>query len=197
MSTRPLSPTGVERALAPLDRRGFLRLAGAIAATGLLPSGCGAVPASLAPPPDRVLAVLTPRAYATFQAFSMRLVGPRLGAEIAARGLDPAGVADAWVARQPALGAVLGQGLAVLEWSVWPLLPKWRPFTALAGEGQDRVVKDLLASRWDWKRDLYRGLESLATLAVYSDPAARALIGDPGPFDAEGIRLAMTPLDEG
>src|SRR5690554_5082175 len=95
------------------------------------------------------------------------------------------------MAARPELARVLGQGLAVLEWGVWPLLPKLRPFTALDPEGQERVIEDLLRSRMDLKRDLYRGLKSLATLVVYGDPAVRARLGHPGPFDAAAIARAM------
>jgi hypothetical protein len=162
-----------------------------VAATSLLPSGCGAVPSHLAPAPERPLAVLSPRGYAAFQAFSMRLVGPVLAEEIRIRTIDPASVADAWVARQPALGEALGQALVVLEWGVRPVLPKWRPFTALPGDRQDDVLASVATSRLDLLRDLYRSLKSLATLAVYTHPAARRSLGDPGPFDAAGIALAM------
>jgi hypothetical protein len=145
----------------------------------------------LAPPSGKVLSVLSPRAYATFQAFSMGLVGPDLTRAMRAGTIEPAGVADAWVARQPELGEALGQGLVVLEWGVWPLFPKWRPFTALDDAGRDRVLASLVVSRFDLLRDLYRGLKSLATLAVYSDPETRRLLGIPGPFDSAGIAIAM------
>ena len=55
--------------LATLDRRGFLRLAGAAATAVALPAGCGGVPPDLAPPPGLALLVLTPRTYAVFTAF--------------------------------------------------------------------------------------------------------------------------------
>lgn len=180
-----------ERALAGLDRRAFLRLAGGVTALGVLPAGCDGIPAGLLPLPGGALRVLSARAYATFQAFSLRLVGPALAAQIVGRELDPAAAADAWLARLPALGPVVGQGLALLEWAPWPLLPKLRPFTGLGGSGQDRVIEDLLRSRLDLKRDLYKGLKSLVTLGVYAQPAARVQLGHPGPFSAEGIRAAM------
>src|SRR5690606_332126 len=118
----------------------------------------------------------SPRAYATFQAFAIRLVGPRAAAAIADREVDPAATADAWVARLPELGPVLGQGLAFLEWGPWPLLPKLRPFTALDGASQDRVIGALLRSRMALKRDLYKGLKSLATLVVFGDPSMRGQV---------------------
>jgi hypothetical protein len=185
-------------ALAPLDRRAFLRLAGAAAALGLLPAGCGAgVPAGLAPPEGLRLQVLSPRGYATFQAFAIRLVGPRGSEAIAARRLDPAAAADAWVARLPGLSGPLVQGLWLLEWGVWPLVPKLGPFTSASPEVQDRVIEDLMRSRMDMKRDLYKGLKSLAMLAFYAQPASRPLVGDPRPFDLAGIAQAMTePLEE-
>ncbi len=180
------------RSLARLDRRGFLRLAGALAVSGVFPSGCGGVPSELNPPAGVDLQVLSPRAYATFQAVAMRCVGPRGAEAIQARHIDPARAADLWVARLPALAGPLVQGLWLLEWGVAPLVAKWRPFTALEGAGQDRVLEDLMRSRLDLKRDLFKGLKSLSMLVTYSTPASRALDGYPGPFDAAGILAAMT-----
>ena len=68
------APPGWSQALARLDRRGFLRLAGGMAAAGLLPTGCGGVPPELAPPAD--LRILSPRGYATLNAAAVRLLGP-------------------------------------------------------------------------------------------------------------------------
>ena len=191
--TLPASQEAAE-AFASLDRRTFLRLAGVVLGSALLPTGCGGLPAELTPRADRPLAMLTPRGYASFQAFAMRFAGPRVRSGIAAGKLDPAAAADAWIARQPALGAALGQGLALLEWGVWPILPKWRPFSALDGRGQDHVLADLAASSWAWKRDLYRGLGSLASVVVFGDPALRALLDFPLPFDAAGVQRAMAPF---
>jgi hypothetical protein len=185
-------PRAVAEPVERLDRRGLLRFAGALAAAGVLPSGCKGVPAELNPPGGVDLQVLSPRAYATFQAVAMRCVGPRAAEAIQARRIDPASAADAWVARLPALAGPLVQALWVLEWGVAPLVAKWRPFTALDGAGQDRVLEDLMRSRLDVKRDLFKGLKSLAMLAFYADPASRALVGHPGAFDAAGIAAAMT-----
>ena len=177
---------------ARLDRRGFLRFAGALAAAGVLPSGCRGVPSELNPPGGVDLQVLSPRSYATFQAVAMRCVGPRGAGAIRARRIDPASAADGLVARLPALAGPLVQALWVLEWGVAPLVAKWRPFTALDGAGQDRVLEDLMRSRLDLKRDLFKGLKSLSMLSFYSDPASRAQVGYPGALDASGIVAAMT-----
>jgi hypothetical protein len=184
----------VAAALGALDRRGFLRLAGAVAALGLTPSGCGSVPRELAPPEGLELRALSPRGYATFRAAAMRLVGPR-GAEAIADGrLDPAAAADTWVARLPGLRAALGQGLWVLEFGVYPVVAKWRPFTSLTGPEQDAALQNLTQSRWDLKRDLFKGMKSLAMLTFYAQPASRVLTGYPGPFDRDGIAGAMSDL---
>ena len=192
----------VREAIRSMDRRGFLRLAGAVAALGgssLLAAGCGGgVPAELAPPTGLALRVLSTRGYATFQVAAMRLVGPRGAEAIRARRVDPAAAADAWVARLPGLAATLGQGLWLLEFGVQPLVAKWRPFTALGAGEQQRVLENLMESRLDVKRDLFKGLKSLAMLTFYAQPAGRALTGYPGPFDRAGIAEAMRyPLGPG
>jgi hypothetical protein len=184
-------PAAVLEPFARLDRRGFLRLAGVAAAAGVLPTSCEGLPPALNPADPSTLQVLSPRAYATFQAVAMRCVGPRAAEAIRARRIDPARAADLWVARLPAIAGPLVQGLWVLEWGFAPLVAKWRPFTALDGAGQDRVLEDLMRSRLDLKRDLFKGLKSLSMLVTYSTPAGHELAGYPGPFDAAGIRAAM------
>lgn len=179
-----------------LDRRGFLRLAGVALGAGVLPAGCGAVPPEIRPPEGLTLASFSPRGYATFQAVAMRMVGPHGAEAIRARRIDPARAADQWAVRVPALAGPLLQGLGVVEWGVAPLVAKWRPFTALDGAAQDRVLEDLMRSRLDLKRDLFKGLRSLALLGFYSDAGAQAAIGHPGALDAGGITLAMSDLAE-
>ncbi len=191
METLAELPRDVSEPFARLDRRGFLRLVGAVAATGMLPAGCSGVPPALNPADPATLQVLSPRAYATFQSVAMRCVGPRGAEAIQARRIDPARAADIWVARLPALAGPLVSGLWLLEWGVAPLVAKWRPFTALDGAGQDRVLEDLMRSRLDLKRDLFKGLKSLSMLTFYSAAESRALVGYPGPFDAAGIAAAM------
>lgn len=188
-------PAAVAEPFERLDRRGFLRLAGIAAAAGVFPTGCGGLPEALAPPAGLRLGVLSPRGYATFRAVAMRLVGPRGVEAIRTGRSDPARAADQWALRVPALAGPLAQGLWVLEWGVAPLVPKWRPFTALDGVAQDRVLEDLMRSRLDLKRDLFKGLRSLALLTFYSDPANRPALGHPGPLDAAGIATAMADFD--
>lgn len=178
-------------AFARLDRRAFLRIGGLAMAAGFVPTGCGNVPPDLRPPPGLALARFSPRSYATFQAVAMRIVGPNGSEAIRARRIDPARAADEWAVRVPALAGPLLQGLGVLEWGVAPLVAKWRPFTALDGAAQDRVLEDLMRSRLGLKRDLFRGLRSLALLTFYSDAESRSALGHPGPLDAAGIALAM------
>ena len=183
-------------AIRTMDRRGFLRLAAASALLGSAGCRASGVPRALAPPADLELRALSPRAYATFRVAAMRLVGPHGGDAIAARRIDPAAAADAWVARLPALSATLARALWLLEFGVHPVIAKWRPFTALDAEAQDVVLENLMRSRWDIKRDLFKGLKSLAMLTFYADPASRAGVGYPGPFDRDGITLAMRyPLE--
>ena len=109
----------------------------------MLPAGCGRVPGPLAPAPDVTLAVLRPRAYATFTAAAMRLVGPPGAALIGRRTVDVGRLADGLLARSPTLAGPLAQALTVLEFGVWPLLAKVRPFTASAA-AQDAVLADLV-----------------------------------------------------
>ena len=186
MSTKAPAEADVVHALAALDRRTFLRLTGALAAAGLLPAGCGALPSPLAPPPGVSLVQLTPRTYATFQAAALRLLGPGPAALIESRAVDPGRIADAWLARLPALAPQLRQGLLALEFATWPLIGKLSPFTALAPGAQDAVLDELMRSRWEWKQALFKGVKSFACLTFYGTSEARALTGYPGPFGGPG-----------
>lgn len=179
----------LSRAAAMLDRRAFLRLAAVAAAAGLLPSGCAKVPAVLAPPADLALTVLSPRAYATFTAVATRVIGPQGAKLIASRTIDVGAAADAWLVRTPALAGPLTQALAVVEFGVWPILRKVRPFTALEGTAQDLVLDDLMRSRVDLKASIFQGIRALSLLSFYSSAASRTLTGYPGPFGNERVPI--------
>jgi hypothetical protein len=186
-----VSPSSdLQRAAAALDRRAFLKAAGAVAAAGLLPAGCGGVPDLLAPPPDLRLAVLSPRAYATLNAAGARIVGPQGAALIERRTVDAAALADQLLAGSPTLARPLSQGLAVLEFGVWPLVAKLRPFTSLSAEAQDHVLADLAASHLETKRALYGGVRALVLSMFYGAPATRLLSGYPGPFGLGAVTIA-------
>jgi len=180
----------LQRAAAVLDRRAFLKVVGVAAAAGLLPAGCGGVPDLLAPPPDLRLAALSPRAYATLNAAAARIVGPRGGALIERRTVDVAALVDQLLAHSPTLGGPLSQGLAALEFGVWPLVAKLRPFTSLSHEAQDRVLADLARSRLETKRALYGGVRALVLSTFYGAPATRLLSGYPGPFGFGEVTIA-------
>jgi len=175
--------------LGALDRRGFLRLAGALAAAGLVPAGCGGVPEGLAPPPGLALRHLTPRTWAVFQAAALRIVGPGPAALVRAGAFSPASLADAWLDRAPELAEPLRQGLLVLELAPRPLLPKWRFFTRLPDDAQDAVLDHLMRADAAWKRALFQGVKSFACLTTYSSAPARALTGYPGPFGSADVPI--------
>jgi hypothetical protein len=185
-------------ALAPLDRRAFLRLVGAAAALGMLPAGCAAErPAWLRPPPGTALRRLSPRGYAVLAAATARLVGEPGASWIAEGRVAPAAAADVQLAATPGVAARLAQGLLLLEFGVFPLLPKLRPFTALAPGAQDAVLADLGASALGLKRDLFKGLRTIAFVSFYADPAVRPLIGHPGPFGRGAVTIADAMRYEG
>ena len=160
-------------ALSALDRRAFLRVAGLAAASGLLPSGCGSAPAPLLPPPGLELRFLTPRTFAVFTAASARIAGPAGTERIASGRIQPGARAEAFLASAPSLAGPLRQALLALEFGIPPLLAKLRPFTALAPEAQDEILRELMDSRLELKRLLFAGVRSLALLACYGDPASR------------------------
>ena len=184
--------------LAALDRRAFLRLAGLAAAAGLLPSGCGDATPALAPPPGLSLRFLTPRTYAVFTAATARIVGPAGAQRIRTRRLDPGARAEAFLASAPTLAPTLRQALLVLEFGVPPLLAKLRPFSALAGEAQDAILRELMSSRFATKRLLFGGVRSLALLACYGDPVSREWIDYPPgrPHTAADIEAAHHDLPD-
>ena len=186
-----MSPSSdLQRAAAALDRRAFLKAAGAVAAAGLLPAGCGGVPDLLAPPPDLRLAALSRRAYATVNAVGARIVGPQGAALIERRTVDVGALADQLLARNPVLAGLLSQGLAVLEFGVWPLVAKFRPFTSLSAEAQDRVLADLADSHFETKRELFGAVRALVFSTFYGAPATRLLSGYPGPFGFGRVTIA-------
>lgn len=180
----------LERAAATLDRRAFLRLLGVASVVGILPAGCRGVPPALQPSADASLAVLGPRSYATFTAAASRIVGSNGAELIAARTIDVGTAADAWLARTPELAGPISQALVALEFGIWPLVSKLAPFTALDGQAQDRVLADLMSSRFELKQAVFQGVRSLALLTFYSAPASRALTGYPGPFGNAQISIA-------
>ena len=186
-----MSPSSdLQRAAAALDRRAFLKAAGAVAAAGLLPAGCGGVPDLLAPPPDLRLAALSRRAYATVNAVGARIVGPQGAALIERRTVDVGALADQLLARNPVLAGLLSQGLAVLEFGVWPLVAKFRPFTSLSAEARDRVLADLAGSHFETKRELFGAVRALVFSTFYGAPATRLLSGYPGPFGFGRVTIA-------
>jgi hypothetical protein len=148
-----------------LDRRGFLRLAGVAATLGALP-GC-----SSADRRDRIVTAVT-----------RRIVGPLGAAQIDAGRVDPAAAADAFLADLGPLGDALELALAALEWAVWPLVPKLRPFTSLDPTEQDAVLADLRDSRLAFKRQLFAAAKSVGCLAYYTSPESHGALGFPGPF---------------
>jgi len=183
--------------LSALDRRGFLRLLGAAAAAGLLPAACAREPAGPRAPAE--LRFLSPRAWAVLNAAAARIVGPQ-GAQLVTTGaVDPALGADRFLSGAPSLAEPLGQALLVVEFAVWPLAPKLRPFTALTPDAQDAVLAELAASRLATKRRIFGGVRAMALLGFYGAPEARALTGYPvgSPHPTATIADAMTySLDE-
>ena len=173
-----------------LARRTVLRAIGSGVALGLLPTGCSGVPAALAPAPQQPLVVLTPRTYAVLTAAAARVVGPQGASLIGDRTIDVGTLADAWLVRTPALAGPVGQALLLLEFGVWPLIAKVRPFTALDGPAQDAVLAECMTSRLELKRSVFRGIRALALLTFYGAPASRTLTNFPGPFGSGAVTIA-------
>jgi hypothetical protein len=165
------------RDIAALDRRGFLRLVGLAAAAGVLPAACTRAPAALPAPPG--LRCLSACSWAVLNAAAARIVGPPGAALVAEQRVDPALRADAFLAAAPSLAGPLEQALLALEFAVWPLLPKLRPFSALGPEGQDAVLAHLAGSRIATKRRVFAGIRSVALMGFYGAPEARALVRYP------------------
>lgn len=157
----------------------------------MLPGGCGGVPETLAPPAGLSLSALRPCDYATLPAAALRVVGPRGAELIFSRTVDVGRLADELLARSPAVAGALSQALVVLEFGVWPLVAKLRPFTQLSGQAQDAVLTDLARSRLAVKHALYGGVRSLALLsAFYGAPQTRSLSGYPGPFGVGAVTVS-------
>ena len=124
-----------------------------------------------------------------FTAAAARIVGPAGAALMASRTVDVGARADGFLANDPQMSGPLGQALTVLEFGVFPLLAKLRPFTALSGPSQDAVLDDLMRSRFDLKRQLFGGVRSLALFAFYGAPESRPLTGYPGPYGSDSVTI--------
>lgn len=192
--------TAVARAAAGLNRRAFLRAVAGATAAGIVPTGCSAPTAAwLQPPANATLQILSLRQYAALSALAARIAGPRAAAEIIAQRLTPALRADTWLATAPSLRGPITQALTVVEFGIYPLVPKLRPFTALTDSAQDAVLQRLQTGRFELQRALFAGLRSVALLGVYLSPEAYALIHYPGPFGTERVSIgdamaALPPL---
>ncbi len=187
-------PCGAElelaRSLAALDRRGFLRLAGLAAAAGWLPAGCRGAPAGAGPPPELALRVLSPRSYAVVNAATERIVGERGREALRAGRVDPGARADAFLGQEPGLADLLEQALFALEFGVFPFVGKLRPFSALDAPARDAVLDELMRSRWSLKRNLFKGVKSIAVLAFYGSALYQPVTQLPG-VAGVGVRDAL------
>jgi hypothetical protein len=173
-----------------LDRRAFLRLAAGAAALGILPSGCGREGNALGPPNGFAPRAFTPRSYAVLNAAAVRIVGPRGAEAIRAGRIDPARGVDAILTPAPDVARVFEQALRLLEFGVFPLIGKLRPFTALDGTAQDAVLSELLHSRFELKRAIFGALKNFTTLGFYGSPESDPLTGYPGVFGGERVTIA-------
>lgn len=177
--TRTPADARAAQALAALDRRAFLRGLGLAAAAGALPSGCQATPGALAPPEGLELHYLSPRTYAVLTAAAERMAGPR-GAQLIRRGsVRPGEHVEAFLGSAPALASVLQQALLALEFGIYPLLAKLRPFTALEAEARDFVLADCMGSRFALKRRLFGGVRAVSLLGFYRARESHALLHYP------------------
>jgi hypothetical protein len=178
-----------------LERRTVLRLFGVAATLGVLPGGCTGVRDLLTPGAGAPLQILSPRRYAVLTAAALRMVGPDGAPLVATRTIDVGRIADEWLVRTPALATPIGQALSMLEFGVWPLLGKVRPFTALDDAGRDRILRECVTSSVELKRSLFRGIRSLVLLAFYGHEASRAVTGYPGPFGSATVTIADAMRD--
>ena len=167
----------VERDLLAIDRRGFLMRAGCAAAAACLPAGCRDAPGGAGPPPGVSLELLSPRGYVVLNAAAERIAGPIGAPLVRERRVDPAAHAERFLAGAPELATPLGQALLVLEFAVWPLVSKLRPFTALDSAARDAVLAELMRSRLALGRAVFAGVRSIAVLGLYAALAEARLPG--------------------
>lgn len=153
---------------------------------GALILACGGAGLSLQPTrrrePARSLQALGPRAFSILAAVADRMVrGPGIPP---ARSLEVAEAIDALLAEShPALRREIEQVLTLLENGAFRLLRggKPRPFTALAPDEQDRVLRGWRQSRWRLLRTAHQALHGLCMAVAFSNPASYPGLGYPGP----------------
>jgi hypothetical protein len=180
-----------------LSRRRVLQAIAVLAGGTLGTAGCGrSTPPWLQPPANQTLTALSPRSYATLTAACARIAGPRVAQAITSQRLHPGLVADEWLGRTPGAPDPINQALTLLEFGIYPLVAKWRPFTQLDDAAQDAALRNLQQARLGMKRAVFGGIRSVALLAVYLSPDVGTLIPYPAPFGTDAISLAdaMAPL---
>lgn len=148
---------------------------------------------TLDPAPSEELHALTLAEYSIVCAVARR-VCPRPRADVP--GPDAIGVgllADRALARAaPEALADVKTVLALFENGLTGALffERVRPFTALSGEDQDRVLLAWRDSRVALRRTVYRALSSLATSLYFGDARVWPGLGYPGPPSPSGLRDA-------
>jgi len=168
-----------------LSRRTVLRygLGGALL---LAAGGTGLALQTTAPREPRApLQVLDARTYAILAAVADRIAPERDGFPAASE-LQVAEKIDALLATSdPALGAEVKQVLLLLENALAGFVfdGRARPFTKLAPEAQDEVLRAWQSSALHVRRTAYNALHGLCAAAYYASPAIYARVGYPGPPD--------------
>ncbi|MBI2889167.1 MAG: hypothetical protein HYY13_00100 [Nitrospirae bacterium] len=172
----------VEAAAHHLSRRRFLLSGAVLAAAGAIPLRCARAPKDLRVPAGFTLKVLSAWEYALLIALARRMLGPRAAQLIDRRTVDPAAYLDETLSLvHPELHKPLHQAFAILEFSPWPILPKWERFTRSSTHVQDRVIQSLEGSRSEAKNAIYVACKLLTGPSFYAQPPSWVLPGYEGP----------------
>lgn len=165
-----------------MNRRQFLQrglFGGAVLALGA--GTLAAYPSRIVHHPRERLLVLDEARFAVLAAIAARVV--------TVEGADPVAIAhsvDRSLARavpeaQADIRNVLGLFENALAGFAFDL--RFRPFTRLSPEAQDRVLESWRSSRLVVRRSAYRALRNLTASAYYRTEEAWAKVGYPGPPD--------------
>ena len=170
----------------PMTRRGFLVRSAGVSASLTLGACVPSQEASYREllPSDAAPASLPVREYAVLRAVAERMI-PADAANPSANDVGVVPMLDRELGfHGPRLRHDLRDALRLVEWG--PLLTHLTRFTELPAEDQDQVLRDMMTSRFQVRRQAFLGLKFIIFFFYYTRPETWKAIGYEGPWVPPG-----------